>query len=45
MKLLAVPRADDLCATLCSMARNGVEPDSELWKEIRAVYAGLREPW
>lgn len=40
-----VPRAEDLCATLCSMARNGVEPDPELWDEIRAIYAGLREPW
>lgn len=40
-----VPRADDLCATLCSMARNGIAPDPELWQEIRSVHAGLREPW
>lgn len=40
-----VPRAEDLCATLSSMARSGVEPDPELWNEIRAIHAGLRQPW
>jgi tetratricopeptide (TPR) repeat protein len=41
----AVPRAEDLCATLVSMARHAVEPDPELWAEVRAIHAGLREPW
>jgi hypothetical protein len=41
----AVPRAEDLCATLVSMARHALEPDAALWAEMRAIHAGLREPW
>jgi hypothetical protein len=39
------PRAEDLSATCGSMARNGVEPDAELWTRIRRVSAGLGPPW
>jgi FimV-like protein len=39
------PRAQDLCATCCSMALNAVEPDSALWARIRQINEGLGEPW
>jgi hypothetical protein len=39
------PRAEDLSATCCSMATNGVEPDAELWTRIAKIQAGLGEPW
>jgi tetratricopeptide (TPR) repeat protein len=39
------PRAEDLAATCCSMATNGVEPDAELWTRIAAIQAGLGDPW
>ncbi len=39
------PRADDLSATCCSLARHGVEPDAELWTRIRQIREGLSDPW
>lgn len=39
------PRVDDLVATCCSMARNGFEPDAELWERIERVRASLSAPW
>ncbi len=39
------PRSEDLCATCCSMAVNGFEPDEALWARLGAVRAGLGEPW
>lgn len=41
----AVPRADDLVALCCSMARNAVEPDTDLWLRIHRTNAELHEPW
>jgi hypothetical protein len=41
----ARPRAEDLCATLCSMAVNGVEPDAELWARVREIRQRLGDPW
>jgi tetratricopeptide (TPR) repeat protein len=40
-----VPRADDLVALCCSMARSGVAPDAEQWRAIHKTFSGLREPW
>jgi hypothetical protein len=39
------PRAEDLVATCLSLARNGVEPDKELWGRIEKAFAGLGAPW
>jgi hypothetical protein len=39
------PRADDLVATCCSLAVEGVEPGGELWTKLRSIYEGLGEPW
>ncbi len=39
------PRAEDLCASCCSMAVHGVEPDAELWKRLDSIVAGLGDPW
>jgi hypothetical protein len=39
------PRAEDLAATCVSMASNAVEPDAGLWARIRAIRAGLSQPW
>lgn len=39
------PRAEDLTATLISMAIHGVEPDDGLWTLIRQIKAGLADPW
>jgi tetratricopeptide (TPR) repeat protein len=39
------PRAEDLSATLCSMAVHGVEPDAGLWTRITDIEAGLGDPW
>lgn len=39
------PRADDLVATCCSMARLDFEPDEVLWRRLRAVRDGLGDPW
>jgi hypothetical protein len=39
------PHAEDLSATLISMAKNRVEPDEELWAKIRQIKNGLKEPW
>jgi tetratricopeptide (TPR) repeat protein len=38
-------RAEDLCANCQSMARSAVEPDPELWTNIRRIYDGLSDPW
>ncbi len=39
------PRAMDLVAICCSMARHGVEPDEALWARLREVREGLGHPW
>jgi hypothetical protein len=39
------PRADDLIATCCSMARHGVEPDAALRARLISICDGLAEPW
>lgn len=39
------PRAEDLSATLCSMARYRFEPDAELWEQIHQIQQGLGQPW
>jgi hypothetical protein len=39
------PRAEDLCATLCSMAVQGFEPSEALWKRMRDIREGLDHPW
>lgn len=38
-------RAEDLTTTCLSMAMNAVEPDGELWKQMRQIRAGLDNPW
>ncbi len=39
------PRAEDLSATCRSMALCAVEPDSELWGQLRRIYKDLGHPW
>ncbi len=39
------PRADDLCATACSMAVIGFQPDAAQFERMRAILAGLGDPW
>jgi hypothetical protein len=39
------PRAEDLAATCCSMAKATVEPDAALWVRLQEVSKGLRAPW
>lgn len=39
------PRADDLAATLCAMARCGARPDAALLARVRQLRAGLGDPW
>ena len=39
------PRAEDLSATLCSMARSEVEPDEAMWVRIREIREDLDHPW
>jgi hypothetical protein len=41
----ARPRAEDLAATCCSMAVQGVQPDEGLGQEIARILAGLDHPW
>jgi tetratricopeptide (TPR) repeat protein len=41
----ARPRAEDLAQTCASMARAGVEPDEAMWSRLRAIRAGLLDPW
>ena len=41
----ARPRAEDLSATALSLAVSGVEPDEAVSARMRAVRAGLAEPW
>jgi len=41
----ARPRAEDLVATCLLIARTGVAPDAGLSARLRAVRAGLRDPW
>ncbi len=38
------PRINDLTALCVSMAVHGVEPDAELWAQIRQLHAGLHQP-
>ncbi len=39
------PRAEDLSATCCSLARIGLQPDQELSERLREVRAALGPPW
>lgn len=39
------PRAEDLVAICCSMARHGVEPDGALRARLQAACAALGTPW
>jgi hypothetical protein len=39
------PRAEDLAATCCSMARLAVEPGPDLWRQIRHIQEQLGDPW
>ncbi|MBN1256987.1 MAG: hypothetical protein JXA52_04710 [Planctomycetes bacterium] len=39
------PRAEDLSAICCSLAKNGVEPDHELWEGIHNSTKELGDPW
>ena len=39
------PRAEDLCLTLCSMARAGCTPDAATWERVRGLVHGLGAPW
>ncbi len=39
------PRAEDLCATCCSMAIHAVEPDAELRARILHMLGSLGDPW
>jgi len=41
----ARPRAQELSATCCSMARYGAQPEAELWARMQAIGAGLSDPW
>jgi hypothetical protein len=41
----ARPRAIDLAATCCSMARFAIEPDEQLWTTLRMSDEGLTHPW
>jgi len=39
------PRAEDLCATCCSMALHGLTPDAKLIERLRQITAELKAPW
>jgi tetratricopeptide (TPR) repeat protein len=39
------PRADDLQAVCCSLARVDVDPGAALLKRLHEIRAGLRDPW
>lgn len=39
------PRADDLAATACAMARCGAQPDAALFQRMQLARASLGEPW
>lgn len=39
------PRADDLAATLCALARSGASPDEALFARLKQVRAALGDPW
>ena len=41
----ARPRAQELSATCCSMARYGAQPDAALWARMQAIGEGLSDPW
>jgi tetratricopeptide (TPR) repeat protein len=41
----ARPRAEDLVATCCSMARRGIPRDASLWAKAARVHDGLGHPW
>lgn len=41
----ARPRAEDLSATALSLVSSGIEPDEAVSTRLRAVRAGLAEPW
>ena len=41
----ARPRAQDLSATLASMARYDVRPDESMTRRIREIREGLGDPW
>lgn len=39
------PRAEDLTAACCSMALNSVEPDEQIWNEMKRIRGALAQPW
>lgn len=39
------PRAEDLCRTVLSLVRSGVEPSPELESRIEQMRLGLKDPW
>lgn len=39
------PRADDLQAVCCSLARSALDPGTKLMKRLREIRAGLGDPW
>lgn len=39
------PRAEDLVATLCSLARHDVRPTPALMSRLQVIHAGLGTPW
>ncbi len=39
------PRAEDLALICCSMAKNEVEPDAQIWQRIKDIKEGLNNPW
>lgn len=41
----ARPRAEDLCLTLLSMIRSGVEPSAGMRGRVAAIESGLKAPW
>jgi hypothetical protein len=41
----ARPRAEDLVATLVSMAESRIAPDAEASAKVAAIRAGLVAPW
>jgi hypothetical protein len=41
----ARPRAEDVSATLLSMAQHEVKPDKSFWKRLNEVKMNLQDPW
>ncbi|MBK9387105.1 MAG: hypothetical protein IPN34_20000 [Planctomycetes bacterium] len=41
----ALPRAEDLLATCCAIARSGLEPEPAQLERLRTLRGSLRQPW